>query len=474
MSSLQNLHEVITVSNSPQTYQLMVNIERAFRGQPINQYLDDAARSLCESTYKVAAPGWTRALPHPDVLCFPGHEFVFDVTTRLFRFGAPGAIERQQLHDTSEFFNVVARGARASKTFASILPVIGQYILHLWLVWYWWGIDSKKGWTIDKVTFGIAQLEDGRYSVCPPPSSYSAKLEWSWLLRFLNLACVIGENDLSLIPPYWPNVAPYRDDSPLSVKDASRDPVWVDMRKDAMSRSTIYPYRFRFLQDDGLLVVAEAQHQKDLYPNLMISMSGLEQLLLKVIEDISSDWRKVRASDSLQSSDIDEALCNKMRWIINEWPDPFRADSKLSTTGMRMSYIQPWKEATAKKSMEALKKDIDKVFKRASGFGPGIKYVEKQLDQETEKMIRASIPDLMKILKVAWPLKDIRKQKDEAKRLRLSTLEAKHLDFAWSKAKANDRLDFCTRIVREYLKDETGTQYELKAVYQFLRGKLPR
>jgi hypothetical protein len=463
--------------------QLWRNIDRALNKASLNQSRNYAAEILYNASYKKFVPVLSR--PTPDAIVFPGHVLIYEVTAQLFHLGAPdpGHIERKCFRTEDDFFNTIKRGARYPGTYASMLPLIGKYILHLWLVNYaWWKpeadlyiLDPKKS-----IEFGMKYSSDGS-SCFPRIQTYATELEWCWLLRLVRLAGIYGEADANLIPYYWPHEVPYREDMPLSVESAKQDPFWAKRRAELERLLSSFPYSLRFDANENgeLMIVAKAQYKpQELTIRTMSSMGKLEGVLRQTINNISCDWGKLRASHDLERSDINDHLRNAMRWLVKEWPGFYREDSRLSTTGDRMTTVQSWKEPSEREYMMTLRKDIEKVRKRADDYGPGnIGRVTKELAPGTEKIIAMLIPDLKKILDHVWPfgdIKDISEKRNRVENLKFSLIRWRHYSFPWNKIKRNDRLRFCSRIVRNYLRDKTSVNYELGLIYKTLSGKLPR
>jgi len=292
-------------------------------------------------------------------------------------------------------------------------------------------------------------------------------VEWHWVIFFIGLSEELSEPHLELIPSFFMG---------RTKEEVTSHPIWKERREALGKDLPNLPFRLNYHEDANGKYVIIIKSQGDRIYQSLISLLALHEWEVNLFaKPTVKMWLKMRASHELDRSDIDEALMNRMEWQVGRWPDLLVKDPKLQTTALTSIAIGNWSRPEYRSYVENTKKAIEKLYKKCSGYGPGnIRRVEKAIDQDTKSIILSLVPDLVKILRVAWPIKEIVEQKAKAKNLNLSLIKPKHLDFTWGKVKPNDRLDFCSKIVRKYLRDETDIKYALKIIYRTLSGKIPK
>jgi hypothetical protein len=281
------------------------------------------------------------------------------------------------------------------------------------------------------------------------------------------LSETLCEPDLNLIPAFWKGTK----------KSTIDHPIWREKRLASLKDRSFLPYLLSHEEtDDKIMAILSTAQGTDLYLNSIFHMAEFEKGIRRVIEMmILPTWEKMRSQGDLNQDQIDKELQARMNWQIHQWSDAFAEDRRLSATAGYMTFIGDWKDVDQRRWMEKTGKTIEKMFKRRAGYGPGnINRAKMELDSTTIDLIEELIPDLIAILRVAWPIKDIQKQKKQVKNLPLDKISGKHLNFRWLEVKPNDRLDFLAKIVAEYLLDVTGYPYAIKVLRNPIKKNLPQ
>lgn len=434
--NLQQIHLPNPIS-TPYTWYLQQYVQTSIDGLSILE--------SCENT--------------PDIVCYPGHMLTVHTTLSLLSLANPG-MDIRNPPDYDALYESLSRATTSPDIFACFLPSIGRYILYLWLIRSFVMSGDKK-WRIAKICFGSKQGNCYPNVDCP-----AIFYEWFWVSEFLLLSAILCEPNLDLIPAFWSGGT--RD-------DVVGHPEWHNRRSFLLQALPTLPYILKQqpITEQGFAVIAEAQGT-DLYTKLTIVMAALELQILRTLDLIRSLWLKMRSQGTLESPQVDEVLTTRINWQMGQWPDAFIKDHDLNTTAMRLTFIRDWCDSRQRAAMQHLSKGITSIFKTASGYGRGRPPLLQHIDESATNILTALIPDLIKVLEIVWPFKEITQHKKDVKALSLSLLQPTHFNFPWEQVKQNDRLDFCAKIVHEYLLDITGRDYKLKAIYQALSGKLPK
>jgi hypothetical protein len=230
--------------------------------------------------------------------------------------------------------------------------------------------------------------------------------------------------------------------------------------------------KYTWVDGNSHIIKVKSQGDK-LYQRLIGLLAVYEWEINLFMKKISEIWLKMRSTEKLEGTDIDEPFRTSIKWQPARWPKEFIEDKKLHTTAMKAVKIGDWKDPEFREFAKVTEKNIEKLFKRAAGYGPGnIGRVENITPEDIKHEIKLLRPDFLRILEVAWPINDIRKQKDSIKNLALDKITPKHINFNWKKVKQNDRLDFLSKICAEYLLDKTGQSYNLKSLRNVIKGTI--
>jgi hypothetical protein len=138
-----------------------------------------------------------------DLVCSPSHALIVTLSESLFEVGSPGFDLHKIFENPVEdpFYGVMSRGLTSPNIFASLLPSIGMYIFHLWLIRCFIQLGSDK-WRLGKVLFSL-NFGDNSTQNYPDLDCHAIRLEWLWINEFLYLSKVLCEPNLDLIPAYW-------------------------------------------------------------------------------------------------------------------------------------------------------------------------------------------------------------------------------------------------------------------------------
>lgn len=399
-----------------------------------------------------------------DNICAPGHKLIDDTFGALLFWGSPG-VNAEEIPEN--LVDVLMRGATSPDIFAALLPSLGKYILYLWLVRTLIQTGMNE-WPSERMPFKYEYNDDGLQGH-PTIDCPEIGLEWFWIGQFLNLSSTLNIPDLDLIPAFW-----------YGSKENTMDyPRWKEMRLELQTMRPHLAYVFRHVEVGSRAgkILAIPQN-KDLY-SVMIMMTGLEISIHGFLKGmIQPEWEKMRSQGELNQDQIDKNLRTRFNWQINEWPEPFLEDHELSTTAQRSTYIGNHKDRDQVKWMDKTHKTIKKLFKRSDGVMQGKGRTKNKLDLKDEDLIMALGPDLDKALEFAWPIEkkvvtSRGELKMQIKKLTFEKLRAQHFEFRWSEIKPNDRLDFLSKIVRQYLLDITGNKYNLRVLRAPIREILP-
>jgi hypothetical protein len=459
------------LATSPITNQLAFNIIRAYHGDPVNQGLDSqTAMDLQLNSDAFWQENWSHPYPNPTMLCFPAQCLINGIEIELLSWGLPG-LTTQDIRSLDEFLATLERGAIAGPVYGELVVHAARYILHFWLIWKGW-FDNPLEWLPTEATF---RLNDNPADSYPPSGPDQYQLEWRWLLSFLNLAIELNEPELITIPSYFGTVGKFPE-----IQKLKKDEVWIEKRQEAIRGLARLPYSFRLEYErnkkgevEEYRVFAKARPCENPEAALMATLCTYEHLILTRLQDLRMTWMKLRSSHNLKVADINQDLLNGIDWQRGMWPMPFQNDNRLNTTAMRATFIQP--KTVQEKRVDPLRRDLDTMFNKNSGIKKGISHALKVVEADDEALILKLIPDLEKILRVARPpFWEVGAQKGKVKKLKLTYIQPKHLNFNWDQVKGNDRLDFCSKIVCEYIKKVTQKRYTISAIYRFLSGKLPK
>jgi hypothetical protein len=417
------------------------------------QTMDAAVRECGKDKLK-----WDVAQKNPHIICKPAHMFIRGVTEYLFRIASPGMEEVStylELHDRLE------RAMTSSVILDSFKPTIGRFILYLWTlrkliqtVDHSW---VKKSTPIEfdlNIDFDHVPLDWSHFSI-----------EWHWVIFFLGLSEALDESNLDQIPSIIIG---------KNKNEVKKHPLWKETHKHFCQISDKLPFRLKYTWVDGNSHIINVKSQGDkLYQRLIGLLAVYEWEINLFMKKISEIWLKMRSTEKLEGTDIDEPFRTSIKWQPARWPKEFIEDKKLHTTAMKAVKIGDWKDPEFREFAKVTEKNIEKLFKRAAGYGPGnIGRVENITPEDIKHEIKLLRPDFLRILEVAWPINDIRKQKDSIKNLALDKITPKHINFNWKKVKQNDRLDFLSKICAEYLLDKTGQSYNLKSLRNVIKGTI--
>jgi hypothetical protein len=397
----------------------------------------------------------------PDIVCYPGHELIIALNASLLAMGAPGLVDPSRKGEDLDLFQYASRAMTDPNIFASTIPQIGRFILYLWIVRQFIASGSKL-WNIADLVFGIVE-ESQKF---PPISCLALEVEWRLVREFVTFAGVLEEPELDLIPDFWIGG---------KKEDVIKHPGWKKRRRALGDDRAKLPYRLSWKKNGDFRFIIHAVPQGTaLYRKLIVMLAVYEMQIANRISTFEGLWQKMRASHELKRKDIDQSLRTRMNWQRGQWPEAYLKDSRLHTTDMRLSMIQDWCVPEDREDMEKRARSIVRKFKRADGYGPGnTGRVEKEIEPETQALVRSLTPDLEKILEAGWPVCTLDGKTEYPKIISLARngtlkrIEEKHLRFlkiGWETIKENDRLDLCAKIVAEYLEDKTGTRFALASI----------
>jgi hypothetical protein len=401
-------------AESPFTFELCRNIDQAGSNKPLNVFLGLPDRKNIDDAYGEVWKGkLTHGLPNPDSVCFPGHALVNLVSGELFRYGAPGLFSEQaKPQTTAALFQAIERGTGAPGYFEAFLPVMGQYILHLWLLWSWWSGDPRKGWNIPIEAFGFSR-EGTRIVVHPCPATHALSLEWYWMLCFVDLASKLKENRLDVIPPRWP---------------CQKAGHWKQAKEIRIAQRHMLPFRFDLISskakgNDNLPVIMAVAQRQDLpLECIPEALAHLERIILRRLDGFTAHMQKLRLSHHLTDEDLTEDLYDRMLRQATIYKHAFPKDSALNTTAFRMSQIGIWADPAQAKQMDEFGRIISGVMRRASGLRPG-RPVKPEPSPRVIAFLIQHEPEAEKIYKLLRPLinkgtrKDLRAAAQEHIRL---------------------------------------------------------
>ncbi len=445
------------------------------------------------------------ARKEPDLVCLPGHDFIYRTSVALHALAFPGD---QPVTSYEGMLNRMTRAFCDFNAYRSFLPLIGRYIVYLWLVRrfvqraepLWFSNDLLR----EDVRFTPNIADEGfnlfdelcaRNSASmlalPPDKAEKCfvSVESFWLIEFIVLSEKLEEPQIDLIPPY------YRVKKTGLRKQAFTDPkanqFWLEWRKHLEETAPEWPFRLMLVKgSDDIRVIRAISQCSHIFRRLICEMSGLEHLLRIAIEEVVDWWNRMRSGAQIKylpHADF-ESLKNLFLSQTVNWPEQTKSDDRLFETASSWTYLS---EKTAKeKEEDPLSQAMRKLFNPQYGIRRGSHGRKPELDDAAQKAIISLKADLDVIHRAVWP-RVLDHQEEALKQLKslcesgsFSMVQWKHLKFLEDKFKAmerneaegkdilrrNDPFDLRAKVVQKYLQLEpSNALYSLKPIKQLLR-----
>jgi hypothetical protein len=442
-SQIDDPSEVISRNTTPLTHHLRL----------LTQRLIDGDSDFCS---RIA----------PDVLFGPFFLLPLFVNVSLLFNGAPGMYEPNRAYKLDFSEQVLIRGAISPADYSFLILLIHCYSFQVGFLKAWFENGFKERWQLKTVDFGLETKDTLTTNSAASDDQLEYELEASLIRALLFLGSLqqplgLGNTSSREVSSHHRNLG---DGLFLSE-------IVGDLGKHYKGISELFS--LQNCSDKSVLVRSNWLDKKKQATELLNSIAVLEHSVWRTFSSLVSQWYKLRASDKLIEADADKSFRWSMESLMDEWPDAIPSDTRLATTAARSAFIS--KQPVGQKRADPIRRKLDGIFNRHHGIRSGnIGRVKKTLPDETKDLIVSLIPDLLKILPVAWPMTEIPEQRERVKQLNLKRIKRNHLNFNWDEVKANERFDLLAKIVAEFLEEQTQTPYHLKTIKHFLKDKLPK
>lgn len=403
----------------------------------------------------------------PDLLCAPGHEFIFSTTRELFRYGSQGLENAAEDFDEDLFFESLIRGAGHLNVFTMMLAAMGKYIIHLWLIRSWFLPHQSGAYPhVGEAQLGLAVFDwEGMADVEIPVLGHLVFESW-WVHRFLGMAISLGVSYLNLVPLYW---------IPMKGNKIVKDSGWLQAHKELQGRRDDFPYGLKMHQSahgPRIHAIPNPMAAEALIERTISEMCEHERSIRFLLEEVSKSWELLLSFDRLDDQTTNELLHGIMVSQVLAWPQGLKGDSKLKAAIAARRYSQDKTNPAAKARVEELDRALDRAQDSSCGYGRGYRQLpEKELDEKAQKRIDSILPELQEFFtKFAWPVKDQEQQEKAANKHTWTCLSPKDWDFVWEQyGERSDRYGFCAAIVQRYLERTISRSYGLDPILLYTR-----